>query len=110
VPARRRLARRLRATRGYLSAAELDRELPRADALVDRKELHAEACAAKRDAVHGLTDREAIHAAEHEAVWRVLVRYGLARVRRGRCVVPWPKQAPCCATLHRVECPGGHEG
>jgi hypothetical protein len=94
APARACLSQRLRATRGYRWAAVLDRELPRAEALVERDRFHAEACAAKRAAVRGLTDRAAIQKAEQEAVWATLVRHGLARLRRGRCAVPAPKAAP----------------
>jgi hypothetical protein len=80
-PARRRLDHgRLRASRRWKTAAELDRETARADTRVDRKKFHDEACAAMRLAVLGLTDAEAIRKAEQDAIWRTLERHGLARL------------------------------
>ena len=69
-------------------------ELPRAEALVNRETFHAAACAAKEQAVLGLTERAAIEQAEQDAVWLTLERFGLARRRRGRCVVPCPRVTP----------------
>jgi hypothetical protein len=97
APARARLSRRLRATRGYRSADELDRGLRRADEMVDRDRFYAAACTAKQEAVLGLTERTAIERAEQRAVWLTLVRFGLARPRRGRCVVPCPRVTPVAA-------------
>jgi transposase InsO family protein len=87
-PAVGRLQVRLRATRGYRSPDELDREWPRADAIVDRALFHEEACSAMREAVLGLTEAEEIQKAEQDAVWRTLEKHGLARLHVG------PRRSP----------------
>jgi hypothetical protein len=61
---------------------------------VDRDRFYAAWCTAKQEAVLGLTERAAIEDAEQRAVWLTLVRFGLARLRRGRCVVPCPRVTP----------------
>ena len=76
------LDHRLRATRGWRTATELDALLVRADALVERVRFYREARAAMRRAVQGLTTARARRKAERAAIWSVLERYGLARVRR----------------------------
>jgi hypothetical protein len=85
---------RLRASRGWRTAAELDRDLPRADALVDRAVLYAEARSAMREAVLGLADPKEIRKAEQDAIWRTLERHGLARRHVGLRATPCPRLAP----------------
>jgi hypothetical protein len=107
-PARRRIDEgRLRASRGWKTAAELDRDLPRADALVARAAFHAEARSAMREAVLGLADPKDIHKAEQDAIWRTLERHGLARRHVGLRRTPCPRLTPCCVGRERVECGGG---
>lgn len=97
-PARRRLdERRPRASRRYRTAAQLDRELPRADARVARASFYAEARAAMKAAVLGLTDPDEIRKAEQDAVWRTLEKHGMARLRVGPQHVPCPRLAPAAA-------------
>ena len=93
-PAAGRLQVRLRATRGYRSPDELDREWPRADAIVDRARFYEEACSAMREAVLGLTDPDEIQKAEQDAVWRTLEKHGLARRHVGRRRSPCPTRPP----------------
>jgi hypothetical protein len=94
-PARRQLdEQRLRASRGYRTAAELDRILPRADALVDRGAFYAETRAAMAAAVKGLEDTDEIAKAEQDAVWAALERHGLQRRHHGLRRVPYPQRAP----------------
>jgi hypothetical protein len=94
-PARRRIDQgRLRASRGWKTAATLDRELPRADTRVDRARFYAEARSAMREAVLGLADPKEIRKAEQDAIWRTLEKYGLARLHVGLRRTPCPRLAP----------------
>ena len=94
-PARRRLdEQRLRASRRWMTAAQLDQELPRADTRVDRKLFYAEARSAMKEAVLGLTDRDEIRKAEQDAIWRTLERHGLAKLHVGLRRTPCPKFTP----------------
>jgi transposase InsO family protein len=94
-PARRRLDEgRLRASRGWKTAAELDRELPRAEDLVPRATFYAETRSAMREAVLGLVDPRAIRKAEQDAIWRTLEKHGLARRHVGPRRTPCPRLAP----------------
>jgi hypothetical protein len=103
-PARRRNDEgRLRASRGLKTAAELDRDLPRAETLVARATFYAEARSAIREAVLGLSDAKEIRKAEQHAIWRALERHGLARRHVGLRRTPCPRLTPCCATGERVE-------
>lgn len=88
---------RRRASRGWRTAAELDALLPRADAVVDRGEFYRAACAAREQAVRGLTDVEAIRQAEQRTTWETLERFGLARRTVGRRPRVRPVPTPCCA-------------
>lgn len=97
-PAAGRLQVRLRATRGYRSPDELDREWPRGDALVDRARFYEEACSAMREAVLGLTDPDEIREAEQDAVWRTLEKHGLARRHVGPRRSPCPTRPPVAPT------------
>ena len=95
APAIERLDRhRLRASRGYKTAEELDQELPRADEKVLRARFYAEACSAIKDAVRGLTDATAIRKAEQDAIWSTLEKHGLARRHVGRRRLPRPSPGP----------------
>lgn len=84
-PAVARLNRaRLRPTRGWLTAAELDRVLPRGDACVDRTEFYERTRAAMAAATRGIEDPTAARRAEREAVITALCEAGLARRHVGR--------------------------
>lgn len=94
-PARRRIDEgRLRASRGWKTAAELDRDLPRAGALVPRAVFYAKARLAMREAVLGLVDPKDIRKAEQDAIWQTLERHGLARRHVGLRRTPCPQLAP----------------
>jgi hypothetical protein len=98
-PAQRRLDEgRLRASREWKTAAELDRDLPRADALVQRATFYAEARSAMREAVLGLGDPKDIRKAEQDAIWRTLERHGLARRHVGLRRTPCPRLTPVAPT------------
>ena len=86
---------RPRASRGFRTAEELDREMARADARGDSKAFYEEACSAVEQAVLGLADPEEIQKAEQDAIWRTLERHGLARLHVGRHRRP-------CSTLPPV--------
>ena len=75
---------RRRPSRGWHTAAELDRILPRADACVDREQFYERARAAIQAAVLGIQDPSAARLAEREAVITTLCEFGLARRRFGR--------------------------
>lgn len=99
VPALIRLDRgRLRASRGWHTAAELDRIVPRADACVDRDAFHDRARAAMTAAVLGLEDPDAARRAEREALITTLCEFGLARRHVGRRhrvgTIPMPEPRP----------------
>ena len=79
---------RLRATRGWRTAAQLDAETARADARADRGRFYEEACSALKEAVHGITTAPARRKAERAAIWSVLERHGLARVRGPKTLEP----------------------
>jgi transposase-like protein len=76
------------------SAAQLDRELPRAQARVDRATFYAEARSAMKEAVLGLEDPDEIRKAEQDAIWRTLERHGLARRHVGLRRTPCPTLTP----------------
>lgn len=99
-PARRRIdGGRLRASRGWKTAAALDRDLPRADAIVTRATFYAQARSAMAEAVRGLTDPKAVRRAEQDAIWRTLEKHGLARTRVGTRPTPCPRLAPAAPRL-----------
>lgn len=101
-------AGRLRATRGYRTAEELDRELPRADAVARREDFYEDARAAAAAAVLGLSDLKQRRRAQQDAIWRTLEKHGLARSRVGLKRVPCPRLTPVAAQATAVECPRGH--
>jgi hypothetical protein len=70
---------RPRASRGWHTALELGRIVPRGDAHVDRAVFYAAACSAMQTAVLGLTDPDAVRKAERDAILQTLCRFGLAR-------------------------------
>jgi hypothetical protein len=72
---------RLRASRGWRTAAEVDAALARADALVDRRTFHEACRRAVETAVLGPTTARARRAAERLAIWTTLETFGLARTR-----------------------------
>jgi hypothetical protein len=75
---------RLRATRGWRTAAELDAIVPRGDACVDRRAFFEAAGSAVETAVRGLEDPDAARAAERDAIITTLCEFGLARRHVGR--------------------------
>jgi hypothetical protein len=91
-----------------VTAAELDRVLPRAQHIVSRAAFFSATRSAMAKAVLGLTDKDEIAKAEQDAVWSMLERHGLARRRRGRQRVPCPKLPPVAPNAPGVERPGGH--
>ena len=95
---------RLRAQRGYKTAVELDREMPRAQDLVDRKAFYDAARSAMDAATLGLKDVLQIRKAQQDAVWRELEEHGLAVTRVGT-----PAQAPPVTTQKPgLGCRRGH--
>lgn len=95
LPARRRLDEgRLRGRRGWKTAAELDREMPKADTKVDRKTFYAEARSAMKEVALGLFDPDEIRKAEQDTIWRTLEKHGLATSHVGRRKTPCPTLAP----------------
>jgi transposase InsO family protein len=104
--ARERLdGHRLRRTKGWRTARELGRTLPRADRLVDRAAFYAAACAAMEEAARGLTDLRAWLAARRQALFATLVSFGLATRHVGPRPRVRPGPPPCTATPDRVESP-----
>lgn len=97
---------RRRATLGWRTAGQVGRELPRADAWVDREAFYRAACDAMEAAVLGLTNRRTLRHARREALFATLERFGLAR----RYVGPRPRVRPgpgtCSAPRPGVDCPG----
>jgi transposase InsO family protein len=104
--ARRLDGARPRASRGWHTADELDRMLPRGDARVDRAAFYACARAAMQTAVLGLNDPEAARKAERDAVIRTLCEHGLARRHIGRRPrvgnVPWPETPKASGAVRQV--------
>jgi len=106
APARERLDQgRLRPSRGWHTAAELDRLVPRADRCVDRDEFYERARAAMAAAALGLEDPAAARLAEREAVITTLCEFGLARrhvgrrLRVGPIPMPEPRSTPGAAAV-----------
>lgn len=95
--AQARIRLRPRPTRAWRTADELDREMPRADALVDRKAFYEEARSAMSDGALGLTDAEQIRKAEQDAIWRTLEKHRLARLHVGPRRAPRRKATPVAA-------------
>ena len=72
---------RLRASRGWRTAVQLDAAMQRAADLVDRDRFYEDACSATHAAVQEHATARARRNAERAAIWSVLERDGLARVR-----------------------------
>jgi hypothetical protein len=100
-------AGRLRATRGYKTAEELDREMPRAHVVADRTAFYDAARSAIEAAVLGLTDIKQIRKAQQGAIWRTLEKHGLARTRVGLQHVPSRQAAPVAAHAAGLQCARG---
>lgn len=81
---------RLRATRGYRTAAELDRTRPRAETLVSREDFLRVARFTIDLAVHDASNARARRRARREAIYCTLETFGL--VTRTRGGVPWTAQ------------------
>jgi len=73
---------RLRGSRGYRTAAELDAALPRACDTIDREKFFAQASCAIETALRGRRTARARRQATRDAIWGTLETCGLARVRR----------------------------
>ena len=101
-------AGRLRATRGYRTADELDREMPRAQGVVDRWVFYEDACSAMEAAVLGLSDIKQIRKAQQDAIWTTLEKHGLARTHVGPRRLSRRKPPPVAPQAAGVECRGGH--
>lgn len=97
---------RLRATRGWRTAAELGRALPRADALVDREAFFRAACSAMEKATRGATTKREAQKARREAVFALLEQLGLQRTHVGLRPRVRPGPTACSAHADRVQCPG----
>jgi transposase InsO family protein len=83
---------RLRATRGWKTAARFDAELPEAERLVDRAAFYAAARSAVEAAVLGIEAPRARRKAERDAIWKTLETYGLARRHLGARRTPNPRR------------------
>jgi hypothetical protein len=81
---------RLRATRGWRTADEMDAMLPRADALVDRDTFYAHATTAMGEAERAVAGASEKCRARQRAFWATLERFGLARTHVG----PRPRVRP----------------
>ena len=75
---------RTRPSRGGLTAAQLDKILPRAEHQIQRARFYETACAAIEAAVQGIDDARARRRAEREAILCTLERFGLVTRTRGR--------------------------
>jgi transposase InsO family protein len=76
---------RRRASRGYLTAVELDDALPRADQVVDRAAFYRAARARAQAARRGARSARDARARERRALWDTLIEHGLATRRWGAC-------------------------
>ncbi|MCI0669473.1 MAG: hypothetical protein L0Y64_03320 [Myxococcaceae bacterium] len=86
-------ARRVRPSRGGLTAAQLDRILPPAEDLVRRARFYDAARAAIEKAAQGIDGARARRRAEREAVLCTLEQFGLVTRTRGRRPAPASKAA-----------------
>ena len=86
---------RIRPSRGWLTAEQLDRVVPRGDTYVDREEFYSAACSAVEAAVLGLEDADQRREAERGAIFATLCRFGLARrhvgLRKREGPIPIPE-------------------
>lgn len=101
-------AGRLRATRGYRTAEELDREMPCAHEVADRRAFYDDARSALEAAVLGLTDAKQIRKAQQDTIWRTLEEHHLARTHVGLRRLPSRQAPPVAAQAAEVGCPRGH--
>lgn len=104
--ARRLDGARPRASRGWYTADQLDRLLPRGDTCVDRASFYACSRAAMAAGVLGQSDAEAARKAERDAVIQTLCDHGLARRHVGRRPrvgnVPWPEKPKASGAVRQV--------
>lgn len=104
--ARQRLDQhRRRATKGWRTAAQLGRQLPRADAQVDRGTFYRAACSAMDKAEQGLATYRARLKARRDALHATLVSFRLATLHVGRRPRERPGPPACNALSRRLECP-----
>jgi hypothetical protein len=97
---------RLRATKGWRTARDLARDLPRADALVNRIAFYEAATAAMDTAAEGHSTKRAALRARRAALLDTLVRFGLATRHVGKRPRERPGPTPCTAIEVRVEVHG----
>ena len=78
---------RLRGSRGYKTAEQLDRETPSAESWSCREDFHRMACSAIDDAVRDAQGARARRRATREAIYRTLERFGMVTRTRGGVLI-----------------------
>lgn len=78
---------RLRGSRGYKTAEQLDRETPSAESWACRESFHQAACSAIEDAVRDACTARARRRATREAIYRTLERFGMVTRTRGGVLI-----------------------
>lgn len=78
---------RLRGSRGYKTAEQLDRERPSAESWACRESFHQAACSAIADAVRDTQGARARRRATREAIYRTLERFGMVTRTRGGVLI-----------------------
>jgi transposase InsO family protein len=84
---------RLRGSRGYKTAAQLDRETASAESWACRESFHQAACSAIEDAVRDARGARARRRATREAIYRTLERFGMVTRTRGGVLISPPASA-----------------
>jgi transposase InsO family protein len=84
---------RLRGSRGYKTAAQLDRETPSAESWSCRESFHQAACSAIEHAVRDARGARARRRATREAIYRTLERFGMVTRTRGGVLISPPASA-----------------
>ncbi len=78
---------RLRGSRGYKTADQLDRQTPSAESWSCREDFHRMACSAIEDAVRNTPGARARRRATREAIYRTLERFGMVTRTRGGVLI-----------------------
>jgi transposase InsO family protein len=84
---------RLRGSRGYKTAEQLDRETPSAESWACREDFHRMACSAIDEAVRDARGARARRRATREAIYRTLERFGMVTRTRGGVLISPPASA-----------------
>ena len=84
---------RLRGSRGYKTAEQLDRLMPSAESWACREGFHRMACSAINDAVRDTRGARARRRATREAIYRTLERFGMVTRTRGGVLISPPASA-----------------